>query len=99
MRDDFVTGNAGRPTPIPARSASRPLSAGQALVSDTDTARRGAGRVSAAVASTRFPPAETARRYRLVRGLTGLQLGALTVVEEDGPVCLHGIPFESLLAG
>jgi Xaa-Pro dipeptidase len=29
----------------------------------------------------------------------GLQLGALTVVGDDGAECLHGIPFEPLLAG
>jgi Xaa-Pro aminopeptidase len=29
----------------------------------------------------------------------GLQLGALTIVREDGAECLHGVPFEPLLAG
>jgi Xaa-Pro dipeptidase len=29
----------------------------------------------------------------------GLQLGALTVVRDDGAECLHGVPFEPLLAG
>ena len=29
----------------------------------------------------------------------GLQLGALTVVRDDGAECLHSIPFEPLLAG
>ena len=28
----------------------------------------------------------------------GLQLGALTVVRDDGAECLHEIPFEPLLA-
>jgi hypothetical protein len=29
----------------------------------------------------------------------GLQLGALTVVRDGGAECLHGVPFEPLLAG
>jgi len=29
----------------------------------------------------------------------GLQLGALTVVRDDGAECLHGVPFEPLVAG
>jgi Xaa-Pro aminopeptidase len=29
----------------------------------------------------------------------GLQLGALTVVRDDGAECLHGLPFEPLIAG
>jgi hypothetical protein len=29
----------------------------------------------------------------------GLQLGALTIVREDGAECLHAVPFEPLLAG
>jgi len=28
----------------------------------------------------------------------GIQLGALTVVRDDGAECLHGIPFEPLVA-
>jgi len=28
----------------------------------------------------------------------GHQLGALTVVRDDGAECLHGVPFEPLLA-
>jgi Xaa-Pro dipeptidase len=31
--------------------------------------------------------------------LMGLQLGALTIVREGGAECLHGIPFEPLVAG
>ena len=47
----------------------------------------------------RLKSAEEIERLRGTAQLMGIQLGALTVVTDDGAESLHTIPLEPLLAG
>jgi Xaa-Pro aminopeptidase len=71
--------------PIRAPVASRALFAGQVPASDTDTERRGEGRVTATAVATRFSAQEMARRRALARGLMDEQgLEALVIFGASG---------------